>query len=424
MIDLIIRNAKVHEKDTTTDIAIDKGIIIEIGSNIEYLAEKEMDVCNRLVIPAFVESHLHLDIALSNDAHKPGRDKPFIYPSELNQRVLEMRKSFTQQDIVSRASKAVELAIRHGITAIRAQCHVDNEIGLKHVYALEKVRSLYNHCIDIQIVAFPERGLLSEPGTLELFKKAFENGANIMGCAPDLESIDGISFRDHIDAALELAIEMKVDLDMHLDLGLPPLEKNAPITLDDLEVVYAARRIIEREYQGIASAGHLCTLSATFPDVAKQAIDIIKKANINVISQPDMYRLGRADLWNIRRGLTRVKELLDAGVNVAFASNNVRDPYRPMGNLNLLEEGLVLAYGAHMDTNEDLNNIIKMCTYNAAKILNLEKYGLKQGCKADLVILDASSPAEAIINQCEKSYVLKNGKIVAENYKESAMYCV
>jgi cytosine deaminase len=120
--------------------------------------------------------------------------------------------------------------------------------------------------------------------------------------------------------------------------------------------------------------------------------------------------------------LTRVKELLAAGVNVSYASNNVRDALRPMGNFDLLEEGLILAYGAHMDTEEELNTLLQMSTYNAAKALDLQNYGLEEGCAADIVVLDAPSPAAAILSQAEKMCVFKSGKMVATTRVVSEAY--
>ena len=135
-----------------------------------------------------------------------------------------------------------------------------------------------------------------------------------------------------------------------------------------------------------------------------------------------MYRLGREDTYNARRGLTRVKELLAAGVNVTYASNNVRDALRPMGNFDILEEGLILAYGAHMDTVEELNTIMRMSTANAARALRLPHYGLQPRCAADFVILDAPTPSAAIVGQAEKAYVVKNGRIMATNQTISHLY--
>ena len=318
---------------------------------------------------------------------------------------LEQRRSrFTSEEIEHRASAALDLACRHGVTAIRAQCHVDPQVGLTHLEALLKVKDRYVDLINLQIVAFPQQGL----SDLNLFREAFRLGADVMGCAPNLDK--SMDFRQHIDAALALAMEMDVDLDVHADLGIPP-----QVELDDLEVVYLARRVIETGYQGRVAAGHVSALDSALPDVAEQAIDLIRTAQISVISQPDLYRLGREDRHHVRRGLTCVKQLLKAGVNVAFASNNVRDAMRPLGNLNPLEEALILAYGAHMDTVDELNTLLHMCTDQAARAIRLKNYGLEPGCQADLVVLKATTPSAAIVGLVEKRFVFKAGQMIAAN---------
>lgn len=244
------------------------------------------------------------------------------------------RKLFTHQDIEMRAGAALELASRHGVTALRAQCHVDTVVGLKHVQALQSVKEKYAGRVTVQIVAFPLQGFHRNSGTIDLYREAFRTGADVVGCASnlDFDSSGNVDFKKHIDTALDLAMELDVGLDIHADLGIPQ-----NVELDDLEVVYVARRAIEVGYQGKIAAGHVCVLGSASPEIAKQAIELIREADISVISQPDLYRLGRDNTQNVRRGLTRVKELLAAGVNVTYASNNVRDALRPMGNLNPLE---------------------------------------------------------------------------------------
>jgi cytosine/creatinine deaminase len=417
MIDLLLRNASIQDSQEHFDFAVDRGIVVERGVGLSYPASCTIDLGGRLLIPGFVESHVHLDIALMNDWGRPGRPQPFRSPVELNQAVEQRRKSFTRQEIEQRAGRAVELACRHGVTAMRVQCHIDPEVGLRHLEALAEVRQKYRDRVTLQIVAFPQQGLFSRPGSLDLFINAFHCGADVMGCASNLERGPGVDFRQHIDAAFDLAMEMDVDLDLHADLGIP-----SSVGLEDLEVVHAARRVIEGGYHGRVTAGHVCALDSALPDVAEEAIALIQEAQINVISQPDMYRLGREDTHHVRRGLTRVRQLLAAGVNVAYASNNVRDAYRPLGNFDLLEEGLVLAYGAHMDSIEQLETLLQMSTYNAARLMGLKGYGLQTGCQADLVILDASSPSAAIVGQVEKLYVFKGGRLVAQNRRTNLLF--
>ena len=266
----------------------------------------------------------------------------------------------------------------------------------------------------LQIVAFPQQGLLCDPRTIDLFREAFRRGADVMGGAANLER--GFTAQEHIDAAFALALEVGCDLDIHADLSLKP-----HADLADLEIVHIARRTIETGYQGRVTVGHACTLDSVSPAVAAAAIALLKEADITVTSQPDLYRLGREDRQHVRRGLTRVKELLAAGVNVTYASNNVRDALRPLGNLDLLEEALILAYGAHMDTVTELETLLRMSTSNAARALHLPKYGLQPGCIADMVLLDAPSASAAVVGQAEKSYVFKAGQLRAMNRRSSAL---
>lgn len=412
MIDLLIRNVRDRNYKSICDIAVHNGVIIDIGDNLNYSSSRVIEGDGCLVYPAFVESHIHLDLALMNDSIVPGRTEPYISHYGLNESLERRRRDFSTNDVISRSVTAIKLAVRHGVTAIRAQCHIDRENGLKHLNALVRAREICSPFISLQIVAFPQQGLTNHPANVALFQKALKNGADVMGAAPNLDRKPNgeTDFKAHIGMALDIAMAAGVDLDVHADLGIP-----SSIELDDLEVVYLAKKVIERNYQGKVTVGHVSALGAAEPEVAREAIGLILESEMNVVCQPDLYRLGREDTKNVRRGLTRVKELLKSGVNVSYASNNVRDALRPMGNFDLLEEGLILAYGAHMDTVEELETIMQMSTYNSARILGLENYGIDIGNHADLNIFECQSPSEAIVGQVEKLYVIRRGKILMEN---------
>jgi len=167
----------------------------------------------------------------------------------------------------------------------------------------------------------------------------------------------------------------------------------------------------------------LLLLSAVDDDTAMRVIQKVKAAGITIVTLPsaNLYLMGRSDCQPIRRGITRVRELLDNQVNIAYSSDNLRDPFRPFGNLDMLEEALLIAQVAQMGRNIDFDNILKMGTYNAAKGMGLVNYGLEVGNTADLVLLDAPSPKDAIISQANKSYVMKKGKVVAKNIKNSLL---
>jgi cytosine/creatinine deaminase len=407
-IDILLKNARLPGSDQPVDLAIDAGKILECGPALSYSANQQIDAQGRLVSPGFVEPHLHLDIALSNSREHPGRPQHFTSPAELNPAMEARRKSFTPEDITARAVAALEMASRHGVTAVRAQCHVDPEVKLTHLQALLAAKEKAAGLIDLQIVAFPQQGLFAA-GIPELFAEAFRLGADVMGCASNLGRGSGApaDYRAHLDTALEMAVQFGVDLDAHVDLTLPQ-----QVALDELESVYLAGRAVACGYTGRVTAGHCCSLDSALPDVQAQAIEAIARAGMSVISQPDLYRLGRGDGHHVRRGLPPVRALLAAGVNTCLASNNVRDPFRPLGNLNPLEEALILAYGAHMDSTAELETLFQMVTLNPARALKLPAYGLEPGCRADLVVLDAPSPAAAVAGQALASYVIKNGRLI------------
>lgn len=420
MIDLFIKNVLKTTGSGLCDIAVDAGVVVNIGHALDYVAAETIDGAGCLLIPGFVESHVHLDIALMNDSITPGRNEPYLSHYGLNETLERNRKLFTSDDIFERSIRSIKRAVRHGVTAMRAQCHIDRQVGLKHLEALVRARDICSEYITLQIVAFPQQGLTNHPENYSLFREALRSGVDVMGAAPNLDRDENgnVNFKAHLDQALEIAVLEDVDLDAHVDLGLP-LSVSSP---DELEAVYLAKKAMECGYHRRVTAGHVSALDSAEIEVAKEAIDIIHEARMHVVSQPDLYRLGREDGKGKRRGLTRVKEMLDRGVNIAYASNNVRDVLRPMGNFDLLEEGLILAYGAHMDSVEELAAIMKMSTYNPSKMLGLKDYGVEIGCMADFVILDCRTPQEAIVGQSEKRYVIKQGKILSRNKRSSEFY--
>lgn len=413
MIDLLLKNARMPEGDEWIDLAVDGGLIIENGRALQLPARRVFDLQGRLLLPGFIDPHVHLDIALINDCLTPGRTTAYRSQKGMLEDLNHRRAAFTGEDIEQRALAALDMASRHGVTALRAQCHVDSVVQLKHLEALLKVKERYAGRITLQIVAFPHLGFFDHPSTLELFRQAVSLGADAIGCASNHDQDP----RAHLETALDLAVELGVDLDMHADLSLPDM-----VEFEALDIVIMARRVIERSYQGRVIAAHLNALDSAAPDLQRQVIELVHEAQISVVSLPDLYRLGRLDAQRVRRGLMPVKKMLAAGVNITYGSNNVRDALRPFGNLDPLEEALILAYGAHMDEVEELEALVEMSTYNAAKALRLADYGLQPGCRADLVVIEASSPSAAIVDQAEKAFVFKAGRLIYANRLVSERY--
>jgi cytosine deaminase len=409
MVDLLLKRGRIEGIGSLIDLAISDGHIVERGTGLAPASKHAIDLEGRLIVPGFVESHIHLDYCLTQPWDCPGRLASFRSQEELSRVAATSRESFTPEDIHARATAGIKLASRHGVTAMRAQCAVNTKIGLRNLDVLLSLREEHSDLIELQIVAHPNRGFVDDRAALRLLRQAAAAGADALGGSSNLDPMGRDNPKRFLDAVLDLAGELGVDLDVHADMEL-----HDRIEVEDFEVVYLARRSLERGYQGRILAGHVSALGSTSIEDAREVALILREAGINIVSMPDLYRLGRADERNARRGLTRVACLLRNGVNVALASNNVRDALRPMGNFDLLEEGLILVYGAHMDTVDELRDVVRMCTENAAKAIGIVGYGLDEGCRADLVVLDAASAPAALVSQSEKRYVIRGGRVVSE----------
>jgi len=411
--DLVLRGAHIKGEEQPVDLAVTAGCIAARGPALAGRGAQEFDCAGRLLTPGLVESHVHLDIALMNPFDRPGRRAAYTSQAGMVAEMERRRAETTPGELIRRAGRALELASLHGVTALRAQCQVDDGAGLKHLEALLAVREQYAGCVDLKITAFPAHGLFAkDPGAPARVRAALRAGADAVGGSPSHDrgfEGPGDYRQRHFDTAFELAAEFNADLDLHADLALPD-----EVGLEDLEVVMVARRALEGGLQGRVTVGHAAALDSALPEVQAEAVRLIHEAGLNIVSLPDLYRLGRADSHHVRRGLTRVKELLAAGVNVALGSNNVRDALRPLGNFNLIEEALILSYGAHMDTVDQLETLMEMITTNPARALRLDGYGLEPGCSADMVVFDAPSAPAAIVGQAPARWVFKRGRLVAE----------
>lgn len=399
--DLVVRRARIVGLRKLSDIAIEDGRIVEIGDRVEESGEEEIDAMGRLASPGFVDAHMHLDKALL------GQETPNISGTLREAiKIMGRKKSeFTVDAVKERAGRVVEMAVRNGTTAIRTHVDVDPMVGQTGLMALLQVREEYSDLADIQIVAFPQEGITNVEGAEELLREAMDAGADIVGGIPAIDPDPKL----HIDKVFSVARDFGVDIDMHID------ESDDP---NDLTLEYYAEKALEEGYPGNLTAGHCCSLAAVDDDVARRVIGKVHEAGVNVVTLPstNLYLQGRGDGYPIRRGITRVRELLDAGVNVLYASDNVRDAFNPFGNANMLELALILAHGAQMGGMSDLETVFRMGTTNAARAVGIgADYGIKEGKRADMVVLDAESPQEAIISQARALYVVKNGVLVAED---------
>lgn len=402
--DLIIRNARIRGRDKLLDIGIDNGKIVEISERIGVEAKEEIDAGSKLVVPGFIDPHIHLDKVNIVDVVRPNKSGTLKEAIEI---IWEKKAQYTVEDIVERAGDVIKRGALNGTTRIRSHVDIDTIGGLKPLEGVLEAKRRFKDIVDIQIVAFPQEGILKNTGCEELMREAMKMGADVVGGMPANEESPDDS-RKHIEIAFDIAEEFDADIDMHIDETDDPFYRTLEILADET---------IKRGYQGRVTAGHTCALAAYDDHYAGYVIEKVKKAGINIITNPatNLMLQGRHDKQPIRRGITRVKELLNAGVNVSFGQDCVKDTFYPFGSADMLQVALITAHAAHMSLPDEIELTFDMLTANAAKVLRLEDYGLEEGKRADIVILDTDNVKDAIRLQPARLFVIRAGKIIAKN---------
>jgi cytosine deaminase len=304
----------------------------------------------------------------------------------------------------------MELAVRHGCTSMRAHVEVDAFVELRGVEALQRVQTDLAGVLDLQLIAFAQEGIFHDDVTQPLLREALKAGLPTLGGCPYMDRDQ----RAHIDWFFDTAQAFGVALDFHADSSDDP----ALLTSD-----YIAEQTIARGLQGRVTLGHLCMLDVLEPDHRARVIDGLREARIHVISLPatEMHVKGRTDVTRTWRGVTRIGELRQAGVNVSISTNNIVNPFTPYGHPDLLRQALVTAMAAHLGNLDQMAWLLELITTNPARAIGLDGYGLAEGCRADLVVLDARDPAQAITEQSEKLYVIKAGRVVARNTRTNQL---
>ncbi len=400
--DLLIKNARIVGRKALKDIGIEGGRVVKVGK-IRGRARRVINAKGMLTSPAFIDPHIHLDKCMIGDEVRPNVSGTL---QEAIKIVWERKRRYTVADIVRRAGEVIQMAAMNGTTRMRTHVDVDTIGGLKPLKGLLEARRKFRHLMDIQIVAFPQEGILRDPGTEELLYKAMELGADLVGGMPHHERPYSKA-KPHIDICFEVAKRFDADIDMHVDETDDPRSRS---------LEYLAKKTIAEGYQSRVTAGHTCALAAYPDDYARKVIQKVRRANINMITNPvtNLVIQGRGDKQPVRRGITRVKELLAAGVNVTFGQDCVNDAFYPFGRADMLEVANITAHAAHLSAPDEIKTVFRMMTYNAARTLRvLDDYGAV-GKHADLVVINAASVKDAIRMQPDRRWVIKGGKIIAE----------
>jgi cytosine deaminase len=268
--------------------------------------------------------------------------------------------------------------------------------------------------VDVQIVCFPQLGLVRDSESVPWMRESMLQGADVVGGMPHAEA-SREDAQKHIDIAFEVAKEFDADIDMHIDETDDPNSRT-------LELL--AETTIRENYQGRVIAGHCCSLAACPDDYAKQVIEKVAEAEITVVTNPmiNLYLQGRGDSQPVRRGITRVKELLGAGVNVSCGLDDVKNIFFPFGRMDMLEVAMVTALTAHLSTPDEIQTAMDMPRKHAAKALRISDYGLEVGKPANFALIEATNTQDALRLQPARRYVVRGGRILAENKVEQQLY--
>src|SRR5665213_282953 len=401
--DLLISNVRIADDTPPTDIAIEGGRISAIDRNITADARERIDAGGRAAIPGLLEPHLHLEKAFFH-RRMPARSGTLEEAIRITG-VLKGKQE--RKDVLERSRQVLDMAVKNGTVAIRAHPDVDVIQGLIGVETALELKQEYAGLVDLQIVAFPQEGILKSPGTIELMEEAMKMGADVVGGCPYNE-LNWADTQRHIDMVFDLAQKHGAPVDMHADFADDASDPRFTAAS------HIARKTIDCRYQGRVSLGHVTSLAALTPEEAKPALDLLHEADIHIVTMPatDVYLGGRKDQKNQRRGLTPVRALRDAGVNVTYASNNIRNAFTPFGKADPLLIGNFLAHLAQFGTPENQAYVLQMATHCAARAMGIDRdYGIAVGKKADLVILDTYQVADALLDIPSRSWVIKNGRI-------------
>lgn len=403
--DVIVRRVRVDDEKPCVDIGIRGGRIVAIEEFLDRKGYEEIDAEGRVALPGFIEPHMHLDKAFLH-----GRlPTPLGTLDEAIKVTGVLKGRQVRSDVLLRSRRVIDMAIANGTTLIRAHPDVDPIQGLIGVETALELREEYLDLIDIQVVAFPQEGLLKCDGAPQLMHQALKLGADVVGGCP-YQELNWNDTRTHIDQVFEMAIKHGRPVDMHADFS------DDATDLRFVTAGYIARKTIELGYQGRVALGHVTSLASLPPERLGPLIELLKEADISIVTLPatDVYLGGRKDTVNQRRGLAPIKALSDGGVNIAYSSNNIRNAFTPFGKADPLQIGNLLAHLIQYGTAEQQQEILKMSTRNAARAVGLnDDYGLAKGKPADFMILDTLSVGDAILDMPARSWVFKRGRVVA-----------
>ncbi len=396
--DLVIRNARLLDGEATMDIAVAGGVIAKIAPGIEAIAAKTIDAAGGVVTPSFIDPHFHLDKVLSR-----GHLGAVTYQQGF-EKARDVKKHFTVADVEARACRALDLAVAQGVGRMRTNVDVDFATRLVSMEGVLRARDRFAGLIDLEIIAFPQEGIVTDPEAPALLREALGMGAELIGGLPEFErSVE--DQRTHVRTIFDIAEEKGVAIDFHCDYTDLPEFKTLEMVADET---------VARGLQGKVTAGHCCALAIYPDDEARRVIDKVAAAEIAVTVLPiaNLEMLGGPQPTPMNRGSSRVKELLDAGVNVSAGSDNMFDLWYRFNRMDPIDTAYITCLSAGMRTDEEVREAFEMTTSRPAKMMGLGRREVAEGCVADLVVHAATNLVDILRNIPARRIHLKGGRTV------------
>lgn len=400
---MIIKNAKLRGREGFWNITIKEGKIHSLSQGEAEAGQEILDAAGSLASAPFIEPHIHLDTTLTAGEPEWNQSGTLF---EGIQRWAQRKETLTHEDVKTRAKTALKWQIAQGIQHVRT--HVDvTDPTLTALKALLEVKEEMSDYVDLQLVAFPQEGINSYPSGAELMEEALKMGADVVGGIPHFEFT-----REYGVASMKTAFDLAEKYDRLVDIHCDEIDDEQSRFV---EVV--AAEAYERGLGSRVTASHTTAMGSYNDAYTYKLFRLLKLSNINFVANPlvNIHLQGRFDTYPKRRGITRVKELLEAGLNVSFGHDDIFDPWYPLGTGNMLQ---VLHMGIHVSQlmgYEQIVNSFDLITNNSAKTLNIEeKYGIEEGKPANLIILDEENEYEAIRKQAAVKYSIRKGRVIAE----------
>jgi cytosine deaminase len=399
---LLVRNATLPDGRSGIDVLAQEGRITAVGPRLAAPdAVTVIDAQGRLLSPPFVDAHFHMDATLSHGLPRVNQSGTLLEGIALWG---ELKPLLAQEALVERAMQYCDWAVAKGLLAIRTHVDVCDD-RLLAVEALLHVKERVKPYLDLQLVAFPQDGVLRSPTALANLKRSLDMGVDVVGGIPHFERTmaDGA---ESVRLLCELAAERGLRVDMHCDESDDPLSRHIET------LAFHTQRL---GLQGRTTGSHLTSMHSMDNYYVSKLIPLIAEAQVNAIANPliNITLQGRHDTYPKRRGMTRVPELMAAGVTVGFGHDCVMDPWYSMGSGDMLEVAHMGLHVAQMTSQTHMRACFDAVTANSAKILGLEGYGLEVGCNADFVLLQAQSPAETIRLRATRLAVVRRGEVVS-----------